>query len=65
MRADLSLISLTRTKVCVIVLITEVKEKISLVFLIITALFTDCVKLISEIILAEAVQTTAGINLIH
>ena len=65
MRADLSLITLTRTKVCIIVLIMEVKEKISLVLLILAVLFTYWVKLISEIILAEAVQTTTGINLIH
>lgn len=65
MRADLFLSTLTRTKVCIIVLIIEVKEKISLVLLIITVLFTYWVKVISEIILAEAVQTTTGINLIH
>lgn len=65
MRADLFLNTLTRTKVCIIVLIIEVKEKISLVLSIITVLFTYWVKVISEIILAEAVQTTTGINLIH
>lgn len=65
MRADLSSITLTRTKVCIIVLIIEAKEKISVVLLIITVLFTYWVKLISELILAEAVQTTTGINLIH
>lgn len=65
MRADVSLITLTRTQVCIIVLIIEVKERISLVLLIITVLFTYWVKLISEITLAEAVQTTTGINLIH
>lgn len=43
----------------------EVKEKASLVLLTITVLFTYWVKLISEIILAEAVQTTTGIHLIH
>lgn len=64
-RADLSLITLRKTKVCIIVLTMEVKEKTSLVLLTITVLFTYWVKLISEIILAEAVQTTTGIHLIH
>lgn len=51
--------------VCIIVLIIEVKVKISPVLLITTVLFTYWVKLISEIILAEAVQSTIGINLIN
>lgn len=51
--------------VCIIVLIIEVKGKISPVLLITTVLFTYWVKLISEIILAEAVQSTIGINLIN
>lgn len=65
MRADVSLFILTGTKVCIIALIIEVKGKISPVLLIITVLFTYWVKLISEIILAEAVQSTIGINLIN
>lgn len=65
MRANVFLFPLTRTKVYIIVLIIDVKGKISPILLIITVLFTYWVKLISEIILAEAVQPTTGINLIH
>lgn len=65
MTTNLSSVTLTRTKVCIIVLITEVKVKISIVLLIITVLFAYWVKLISELILAEAVQTATGINLIY
>lgn len=56
MREDVFSLILTRTKVCMRVLIIDIKGKISPVLLIITVLFTYWVKLISEIILAEAVQ---------
>lgn len=64
-RAEVSLFVLTRTKGCITALIAEVKGKIAPALLIITVLIIYWVKLISEIILAEAVQPTIGINLIH